>query len=97
MTGFPMNLIQVNQISKAAFSHPQMGWMVVASVFNPMIRFVATMAAKMTHARQKIVNSTEDALRFLNMVDQDLPDLTLIDLHQLTLYRRIEDQSHMEE
>lgn len=63
--------------------HPKVGWVIFCSVPNPMLKFVASATSQIFRLRLRFVDTTDQALAFLQDVDSTLPDLSGVDLDAL--------------
>ncbi|MEO0560923.1 MAG: hypothetical protein AAF125_02345 [Chloroflexota bacterium] len=91
MTQFPSNLGQVAKLSRAAHTHPQMGWSISVGILEPITKFISATVSQIMRSRQRFTDTLPEALTFLNHVDATLPDLTTIDRDALTLYARVDE------
>jgi hypothetical protein len=55
--------------------HPQYGWTILVGLTNPFQRFVNVVATNFFKARQRMFDTMDEALDFLNEVDSTLPAL----------------------
>jgi hypothetical protein len=55
--------------------HPQYGWTILVGLTNPFQRFVNVVATNFFKARQRMFDTMDEALNFLNEVDSTLPAL----------------------
>ncbi len=60
--------------------HPQYGWTILVGLSNPFERFVNVVATTFFKARQRMFDTMDEALAFLNEVDSTLPNLRDIKL-----------------
>lgn len=67
---FPLNLTQIKNSTDYLY-HPAMGWQVVAGHHNPMIRFIASVASQVAHVNLRMVDTMDEAITFLERVDQE--------------------------
>lgn len=58
-----------------AIKHSKTGWVVLVGVDNPVIKLVASVMGQMYQARFRFYNTIEEALDFLQSMDDTLPDL----------------------
>jgi hypothetical protein len=55
--------------------HPQYGWGILVGLTNPLQRFLVVVASNFFNVRQRMFNTMDEALDFLNEVDSTLPAL----------------------
>jgi len=77
----PKNVRALFEVSKAALQDPRLGWMINVSSQNQFLTYMITMMGKLTGSEFRFESSVSEALNFLQMVDQTLPDLT--DLYRM--------------
>lgn len=82
MTSFPNKLGSVMKSVRESLTEPHMGWLLSVGIENDLVRFIATMVAKMTKLRHRIFVEMDDAYAFLQHVDTTLPQLSDIQLTQ---------------
>lgn len=70
---FPMNLREINNIFENPYPD-RFGWM-VGVTNNQVVRFFGTMIPQLQGARIRMFASADEALRFLQSVDETLPKL----------------------
>lgn len=79
---FPMNLREINNM----FENPhreRFGWM-IGITNNQLVRFFGTMIPQLQGARMRMFTSVDEALRFLQSVDETLPKLEAAMLKKVT-------------
>lgn len=72
LKGFPNNLIQVKSLL-TYMNHSKLGWEVIVSQPNPLVRFFASAITQIAGARMKMVPTLEEAYYALTRLDQTLP------------------------
>jgi hypothetical protein len=55
--------------------HPAMGWAIVIGTVNPMTKFLITTVSQINKTRFRMFTTREEALAFLQEVDNTLPQL----------------------
>lgn len=75
ITDFPKNIGQILAVSREAQAHPQMGWGISVGLLDPATRYIAGMVYKIARTRQRFISNMDDALDFLQSIDQTLPDV----------------------
>jgi len=55
--------------------HPQYGWAIIIGLKNPIQRFFVAVATNVFKTRQRMFNTLDEALDFLNEIDSTLPVL----------------------
>ncbi len=73
----PLNVIQLQNVSRPVQGHPRNGWNIFVSASNGLVDFAMNAVSQVFKTRWRQVSSFEEALAFLQSVDQSLPALPL--------------------
>jgi hypothetical protein len=79
MTSFPNNAAVLLKTVRSSLMHPRMGWMISVSIQNKLTRQLSGLVSQITRTRHRIVETTTEAIEFLNYVDSTLPDLSSVE------------------
>ena len=67
------SIFAIKTMSKFTFpKHPQMGWNIFVNMPNKQVKFFVSIATQIFKVRVRIVDSMEEAVQFLEYVDQTI-------------------------
>jgi hypothetical protein len=67
------SIFSIKRMSKFTFpKHPRMGWNIFVNMPNKQVKFFVSIATQLFKVRVRIVNSMEEAVEFLEYVDQTI-------------------------
>ena len=72
MATYPVQVARIRDVTQASLQHPNMGWLLVYGVNNPMLGFIIKVTTQVMRARVRQISELDEAIIVLQIVDSTL-------------------------
>ena len=72
MDTYPVQVARIRDVVQDSLLHPNMGWLLVYGVNNPMLAFIIKVATQVMRTRVRQINELDEAISVLQIVDSSL-------------------------